>query len=561
MSGSRPSQRRAGARALALALLLTCGPALGAAPASAGEWLSGDLHVHTTYSHDSYGGPGDDNTGIEDANTLGLTVAGQFALAGSRGLDYLAITDHNDIRSQSDPGFGSSGVMPVPGYENSLKSHAQMLGARRIYANGDRSLAAARAVADALRADGGVFQVNHPASPPFAYDYDLPAETSEVWNLPWYYQPPFPAAADNDRQLLFWQRWLDRGAKVGAVGGSDTHWAYTSSAQGVGQPTTWVYAENKTPAGVLAGLRAGRTTISHQPPAYDGPRLFLEADGNGDGSYEAMVGDTVRPGSRVRVRVTGAPAATVRLVGDGGREVAAPVQVDSSDFERSFPVPASNTWVHAQLYGEDNPSGRQGGCTALPSDDLTGTFTYCTNRIVMLGLTSAIYLRAPAAAGNAPGAPGGRATRPPPCLASRSPIGPRNLGRIRLGHTRGDLSRLGVRPPGGTSRRYSYCVKRSQGVVSAVFSSASPRGRVMFVASTAAGHGNRGVLVGAPASSFRRAYPNRVRVARGLYRARRGSPRIFGVRRARVSFIGVARSAVARRSRTLRRYVALAGVR
>src|SRR6266550_9285638 len=85
-----------------------------AAPARAGEWVAGDLHVHTTYSHDSYGGPGDDNTGPDEAYTLGHSVTSQFAIAASRGLQYLAITDHNDIRSQSDPGFGSCGVIPVP---------------------------------------------------------------------------------------------------------------------------------------------------------------------------------------------------------------------------------------------------------------------------------------------------------------------------------------------------------------------------------------------------------------------------------------------------------------
>ena len=514
-----------GRLALAALLALAC-VAVGADPARAGVWLAGDLHVHTTYSHDSYGGPGDDNTGLEDANTVGLSVGDQFRLAGSRGLDYLAITDHNDIRSQSDPGFGTAGVTAVPGYENTLKTHAQMLGARRIYDNGDKGLEAARSVADALRADGGVFQVNHPASPAWAYAYQVPAETSEVWNLPWYYQPPFPAAADNDRALRFWQSWLDRGAKVGATGGSDSHWAYTSPAQGVGQPTTWVYAADRSRAGVLAGLRAGRTVISHQPPAYSGPRLFLEADADRDGRYEAMVGDTVPPGSRVRARILGAAGATLRLVGDGGRELAAPVAVDSEEFEHAFAVPRSASWAHAQLYGEDAPEGRQAGCTVIPSDDLMGSFTYCTNRVVMLGLTSAIYFRS--AAGD-PGAGAGRR----PCLARRSPIGARNVGRIRLGYTRRALLALRVRSPRRAHRRLSYCVKGSRGRVTAVFSGRSARARVELVVTTAPGHGNRGIRVGSAAARFRRSYPGRVQPPRrGLRRRAEESPVVRAAPRA-----------------------------
>ena len=61
---------------------------LALAPAAAAEpplqWVAGDLHVHTTYSHDSYGGPGDDNTGPDEAYTLGHSVASQFALGRAR---------------------------------------------------------------------------------------------------------------------------------------------------------------------------------------------------------------------------------------------------------------------------------------------------------------------------------------------------------------------------------------------------------------------------------------------------------------------------------------------
>src|SRR5881409_3827526 len=98
---------------VSVSVLLLAAPVAAARPPS-GQWLAGDLHVHTCYSHDVWCGLDDDNTGPEDFYTFGHSVADDFLLAGTRGLDYLAITDHNDIRSQSDPGFGTDGVIPVP---------------------------------------------------------------------------------------------------------------------------------------------------------------------------------------------------------------------------------------------------------------------------------------------------------------------------------------------------------------------------------------------------------------------------------------------------------------
>ena len=379
-----------------LVVTLLCAVAASVLPASAeaGRWVAGDLHVHTTYSHDSWGGPTDDNTGPEDAYTLGHTVTDDFAIARTRGLDYLAITDHNDVRSQADPGFGTSGVLGIPAYENSLVGHAQMLGATHLFDNGDESTAAVVALENALHAEGGLLQANHPNDPRWGYGYDVPVDTVEVWNLPWYYQPPLPASSNNTWALHYWEGWLDRGAHVAATGGSDNHWVSTTAAQGPGQPTTWIYVRRLSVDGVLDGLRAGPTSVSSEPPAYGGARVFLEADRNGDGRYESIVGDTVkRRDARFRVRVRNAPGSYVRIVTDGGRQAFAPSLVTGARFTKRFRLSRKPTWVRAEVYGEDAQAGRQQGCTAIFGHDGALAETYCTNRVAMQALSSAIYLR------------------------------------------------------------------------------------------------------------------------------------------------------------------------
>jgi hypothetical protein len=143
------------------------------------------------------------------------------------------------------------------------------------------------------------------------------------------------------------------------------------------------------------------------------------------------------------------------------------------------------------------------------------------------------------------------------CLARRSPIGPRNIGRIRIGYTRRRLGRVPVTPVRTTRRSYRYCVKRSSGRVTAVF---SKRGRVALVVTTARAHGNRGVRPGGSGRAVRRAYSRRAAIGRGLYRANRRSPRLIGIRKGRVRFIAVANRSLLGNKRALRRHLRLAGL-
>src|SRR5437764_3278628 len=78
-----------------------------------GFWVAGDLHVHTIYGHDTCITPTqawDPNspdrsarTSCDAAYTVSFTPEQRFGEASARGLDFLAITDHNNVVNQSDP--------------------------------------------------------------------------------------------------------------------------------------------------------------------------------------------------------------------------------------------------------------------------------------------------------------------------------------------------------------------------------------------------------------------------------------------------------------------------
>lgn len=369
-------------------------------PSVQGEWLAGDLHVHTCYSHDVYCGPGDDNTGADEFYTAGFTVAQRFLEAAARGLDFLAISDHNDVRSVSDPGFGTQGVIGIPAYENSLRGHAQMLGATTVYDAGDRSTAAVLDLRDALRRAGGVFQINHPADDlqtamatcvdttglDWQYGYEVAPDTIEVWNVSPLLQPPAPSGNSNDDAIKYWECWLARGARVAATGGSDAHWAATA-AHGAGHPTTWVFARGHSAPGVLQGLREGRTSVSLVPPAEGGLQLLLEGDADGDGVYESLIGDAVPPGAALRVRALGWPGAGVVQVRVNGRTLVDGALLAPGG-EVRFSAPAEPGWVRATLLVPDASAERTARCDPM----LGGLTSYCRNSLSIAALTSPIYV-------------------------------------------------------------------------------------------------------------------------------------------------------------------------
>ena len=156
---------------------------------------------------------------------------------------------------------------------------------------------------------------------------------------------------------------------------------------------------------------------------------------------------------------------------------------------------------------------------------------------------------------------GGLITPTSGCLARRSPIGPRNIGRVRLGRTRSKLlaePRLAkVGPARKSAKAYRYCVKGGKGRVMAVF---GRRSKVELVTTTGALHGNRGVRPGSTVRKMRKAFPRAKRISRTVYRANPKSPRLIGVRKGKVRYFAVAGKRPLKSKKLLRAQLRRAGL-
>ena len=393
------------------ALLAAFGAFAAAPPAGAAEWLAGDDHVHTCYSHDAYCPQTDPPQDAETFYSSFGTVEQRFTEAAAKGLHFLVISDHDDVRAWSDPGFGTHGVTGVQAYEWSLSGgHAQMLGARTHYGDGDPG-----ATADALNADGGLFQANHPSyragSLPATCEEMAAPGTPLHWQLGFTVQPDtievWNATSLIPPAELYWECWLQRGVRIPITAGSDSHGA---TQPNIGMPTTWVLAEDRSEAAILEALRLGRTTLSRLPPGRGGGRLLLEADRDRDGTYESTIGDTVTPDTPMRVRGDGFMAPALVRVRAGGETIVDDELLTPEGVR--FAAPPNAGWVRAVSYQQQWTTVADPFCR--PPASAESPIDLCTADLAITGMTSPMYVepapptaRPPAVVTTAPPPPAG----------------------------------------------------------------------------------------------------------------------------------------------------------
>jgi hypothetical protein len=274
--------------------------------------------------------------------------------ASERGLDFIAITDHNTI-SHSDairelqPYFDD--LLLIPGREiTTFHGHANLFGSVAMvdFRVGSGEVPDWNALLTNLEHSGsGVLSINHPVrpsgeqcmgcgwTPQGGIDYAR-IQAVEVVNgldadTPW-------------SGIGFWQHLLDQGYKLTALGGSDNHDALQPAANvaelrqphdadapspetlsilrhnsgAIGTPTTVIYADELSQTGIVAAIRRGRVFVDVAGTRDRALDLTATADGQ-----IAHMGDAlaVPAGANVHFEgtVNGVAGGEVEIILDGRR--------------------------------------------------------------------------------------------------------------------------------------------------------------------------------------------------------------------------------------------------
>lgn len=308
---------------------------------ASGGWVKGDLHCHTVHS--------------DGLNTVEEIVASGI----ERGLDFLAVTEHNtNTHYEELARLSHLPIVLIPGEEvTTYRGHANMWGLREWIDFRCADAESMQAVQRFVLQKGGLISVNHPKSvgPPWLFEGRDGYPCMEVWQAPWRFY--------NWESLERWDDMLRRGERVVAVGGSDVHSVPPQRPMhphGLGNPCTWVYAQGGPSTGsgwapsedsILDGIRRGHVFISDDP---DGAQLILTADADGDGRFEKMMGDTVEAaeGQRVSFRVwtNGGTDRRLWLICDGLPLGIIPL--DRAEAAHTFSLePSGRSYVRAELRG------------------------------------------------------------------------------------------------------------------------------------------------------------------------------------------------------------------
>ena len=292
-------------------------------------WYRGDLHMHTAHS--------DGACLSRKGASVPCPVFKTLEAAGARGLDFIAVSDHNGVSQNASlrelaPYFDD--LLLIPAREiTTFKGHANVFGttAPLDFQLGSNRAPRLSAILDEVEAAHALISVNHPGQPSgeACMGCGWTAETD------WSRIPVMEAINGGALALFgpegplsgvpFWEARLNAGFRIAAIGGSDNHDAPNAAgkASTIGVPTTVVHAPDLSQDSILAAIRQGHVFVD----VWGTRDRLLEVEAR-TGGLRAEMGDVlpVAAGAKVSIEahVAGAPeGAVLSLAGDGAKLAAA----------------------------------------------------------------------------------------------------------------------------------------------------------------------------------------------------------------------------------------------
>ena len=300
---------------------------------SGAGWYRGDLHMHTAHS--------DGSCKSQNGNKMPCPVFVTLQAAAARGLDFIAVTDHNtvshfDALRELQPYFDR--LLLIPGREiTTFEGHANVYGTTDFidFRIGSGSVPDVKTLLERIGNRGALFSINHPGAPtgevcmgcgwrPKAWDMRLVSAVEAVNG---------GAEEGPYSGVPFWEQQLSAGYRATAIGGSDNHNPDLPPDKpgSVGSPTTVVYASELSVPGILAGIHSGRVFVD-LTGSQDRLLDFTAQAGTTKvamgGILQVGAGDTVG----LSVRVAGSAGSQLRILADGQPQASIPpVAITTSD--------------------------------------------------------------------------------------------------------------------------------------------------------------------------------------------------------------------------------------
>lgn len=321
-------------------------------------WYRGDLHMHTAQS--------DGECPSQTGKMVPCPVYFSADAAARRGLDFIAITDHNATSQYNpmrelQPYFDK--LLLIPGREiTTFEGHINFLGTTDFvdFRLGSKQVPNMNTLLRSADQLGGLTSINHPGDP--SGEICMGCGWTPSSKVDMHLLTAVEAVNGGSEEygipnIPFWDKQLDRGCRLTGIGGSDNHRPMQplDGIGSIGSPTTVVSATELSTPAILAGIRAGHVFID-----LAGTRNRLLEVTARAGNQVAHAGDLLQAGKDEAVdfdlRVTAAAGGTVRWREDG-KEVALKTGAAVSSADQSFSLAWASDghrhWFRAEVTGPD----------------------------------------------------------------------------------------------------------------------------------------------------------------------------------------------------------------